>query len=103
MNKRIPKTTLTQKAIFHYPLFNLIVKNLIMKDMVFLKTKIYCNVKSCENTPMGEKYGTTTSHNLEKVIEPLNSIFENWRTSVSSINKVHMWKITTFQRSLLGR
>ena len=58
-----------RKPSFHYPLFNLIVKNLIMRDKIFLKTKILCNVKCSDTTTMGEKYGSMSPENLEKAIQ----------------------------------
>jgi hypothetical protein len=58
-----------RKPCFHYPLFNLIVENLIMKDTIFLQTKMFCNVKSSATTSMGEKYGTMSADKLEKAIQ----------------------------------
>ena len=58
-----------RKPCFHYPLFNLIVENMIMKDSIFLQTQMYCNVKSSETTAMGEKYGTMSPDKLEKAIQ----------------------------------
>jgi hypothetical protein len=57
-----------RKPTFHYPLFNLIVKNLIMKDKIFLQTKIFCNMQSSETTTMGEKFGMMTSDDLLRAI-----------------------------------
>ena len=42
-----------RKPCFHYPLFNLIVENLIMKDKIFRQTQICCNIKSSETSLMG--------------------------------------------------
>jgi hypothetical protein len=58
-----------RKPCFHYPLFNLIVENLIMKDTIFLQTKMFCNVKSSATTAMGEKYGTMSADKVEKAIQ----------------------------------
>jgi hypothetical protein len=58
-----------RKPCFHYPLFNLIVENLIMKDTIFLQTQMFCNVKSSETNTMGEKYGTMSPDKLEKAIQ----------------------------------
>jgi hypothetical protein len=58
-----------RKSSFHYPLFNLIVENLIMRDTIFLKTKILCNIKTSETTSMGEKYGSMAPDKLEKAIQ----------------------------------
>jgi hypothetical protein len=58
-----------RKPCFHYPLFNLIVENLIIKDTIFLKTKMFRNVKSSATTAMGEKYGTMSPEKLEKAIQ----------------------------------
>jgi hypothetical protein len=58
-----------RKSCFHYPLFNLIVENLIMRDKIFLQTKIFCNIKNADTTTMGEKYGRMTSEKLEKAID----------------------------------
>ena len=58
-----------RKPCFHYPLFNLIVENLIMKDTIFLQTKMFCNVKSSATTAMGEKYGTMSPDKLERAIQ----------------------------------
>ena len=58
-----------RKPLFHYPLFNLIVENLIMKEKIFLQTKILCNLKCSDTTTMGEKFGSMTPENLEKAIQ----------------------------------
>ena len=58
-----------RKRCFHYPLFNLILENLIMKDTIFLHTQILCNIKSSTNTAMGEKYGSMSPEKLEKAIQ----------------------------------
>ena len=52
-----------RKPSFHTPLFNLIVENLIMKNIVFLQTKMFCNIKHSDNIAMGSKYGTMSSVN----------------------------------------
>ena len=58
-----------RKPSFHYPLFNLIIENLIMRDKVFLQTKIICSVKSSETCTMGEKYGCMSPNKLENAIQ----------------------------------
>jgi hypothetical protein len=58
-----------RKPSFHYPLFNLIIENLIMKDTIFLQTQIFCNIKSSETATMGEKYGSMSPDKLEKAIQ----------------------------------
>jgi hypothetical protein len=57
-----------RKPAFHGATFNLIVENLIMKDIMFLQARIQCNVKHSENMTMGNLYGAMTSANLEKAI-----------------------------------
>ena len=57
-----------RKPAFHGPMFNLVVHNLIMKDVLFLKCRIYCNAKFSENVSMGEKYGRMSGKDLEKAI-----------------------------------
>jgi hypothetical protein len=44
-----------RKPCFHGSLFNLIVENLIMKDTIFLQTRMQCNMKSSDTISMGEK------------------------------------------------
>jgi hypothetical protein len=58
-----------RKPCFHYPLFNLIVENLIMKDKIFMQTKILCNIKSSETATMGKKYGCMSPDKLENAIQ----------------------------------
>ena len=57
-----------RKPSFHYPLFNLIVENLIMRDTVFVQTQILCNMKHSDTTSMGEKYGGIKADELIKAI-----------------------------------
>jgi hypothetical protein len=75
-----------RKPCFHYVLFNLNVKNLIMKDIVFLQTKIFCNVKSSDNTTMGSKYGTMTSAKLEKQFKIVNKTEQSSIPILQNIN-----------------
>jgi hypothetical protein len=58
-----------RKPCFHFPLFILILENLLMKDTIFLQTQIQCNMKSSDNTAMGEKFGTMSADKLEKAIQ----------------------------------
>jgi hypothetical protein len=58
-----------RKLRFHFPLFNLIVQNLIMKDTIFLQTKILCNMKCSDTSTMGGKYGNMSPDRLEKAIQ----------------------------------
>ena len=58
-----------RKPAFHSAMFNLVVENLIMKDTIFSKTKIYCNVKCSDNSTMGEKYGSVLAKDLERAIQ----------------------------------
>ena len=58
-----------RKPSFHYPLFNLIVENLIMRETVFVQTKILCNMKHSDTMSMGEKYGCMTPGELLKAIK----------------------------------
>ena len=69
-----------RKPCFHFPLFNLIVENLIMRDKIFLQTKIFCNVKSADTTTMGEKYGRMTSEKLELLMTQETGVLPNTRT-----------------------
>ena len=73
MIKRAKKDVLRKylqhgKPNFHTPLFNLIVENLIMKEKVFDKSRMFCNVRQSEYSAMGEKYGTMTGQQLERAI-----------------------------------
>jgi hypothetical protein len=40
-----------------------------MKDTIFLQSQIQCNMKSTDNTTMGEKFGTMPADKLEKAIQ----------------------------------
>jgi hypothetical protein len=62
-----------RKPCFHYPLFNLIVENLIMRDKIFLHTKIECNIKNSETSSMGEKYGSMRPDRLAKAIDDVRN------------------------------
>ena len=53
---------------FHGPMFNLIVENIIMKNIIFEKSRIVCNTRFSETTKMGEKYGKMTAQELEHAI-----------------------------------
>ena len=57
-----------RKPSFHYPLFNLIIENLIMRDMIFLQTQITCNMKHSDTTTWGEKYGCMDAEKFEIAI-----------------------------------
>jgi len=57
-----------QKPCFHFPMFNLIVENCIMKQTMFNSAKMYCNVKCSNGYTMGHKYGEMTSKALERAI-----------------------------------
>ena len=57
-----------RKPAFHGPMFNLVIYNLMMKDLLFLKCRIFCNAKFSENVRMGEKYGSMTANQLERAI-----------------------------------
>ena len=54
---------------FHGPMFNLIVKNIIMKETIFEKTKIMCNSRYSEMIKYGKKYGKMTAEELEHAID----------------------------------
>jgi hypothetical protein len=62
-----------RKPAFHGPMFNLIVENLIMKQKIFEKTKMYCNVKSVDQSTMGEKYGCMDADALERAIQDVRN------------------------------
>jgi Helitron helicase-like domain at N-terminus len=66
-----------RKPEFHGPMFNLITFNLIMKEIIFKTSQIFCNSKFSENASMGEKYGAMGGNQLE------NAIYNN-RNGVSS-------------------
>jgi len=54
---------------FHHPLFNLIVENITMKETIFQKTKMFCNLKYNDNSTMGHRYGAMKAHELERAIQ----------------------------------
>jgi hypothetical protein len=58
---------------FHSPMFNLIVENLVMKETIFKKTQMYCNVKSSDQSSMGEKYGSMSAAALERAIHDVRN------------------------------
>ena len=58
-----------RKPAFHSAMLNLVVDNLIMKDTISTKTRIYCNVKCSDNSTMGEKYGSVLARDLECAIQ----------------------------------
>jgi hypothetical protein len=58
-----------RKPSFHYPLFNLIIENLIMRDKIFLQTQITCNIKNADTTTMGEKFGGMDAEQFESAIQ----------------------------------
>jgi hypothetical protein len=58
-----------RKPSFHYPLFNLIIENMIMRDKIFLQTQITCNIKNADTTTMGEKFGEMDAEQFEKAIQ----------------------------------
>jgi hypothetical protein len=72
---------------FHAPVFNLIVENLIMKESIFEKTRMFCSVKCSDNTAMGEKYGSMTADKLEKAIGDVR----NKRSVQHSSSKEHQY------------
>ena len=49
-------------------MFNLIVENLLMKESIFKKTQIFCNIKAKDGHCMGEKYGQMGAKDLERAI-----------------------------------
>ena len=58
-----------RKPSFHGAMFNLVMNNILLKEQIFSKTRLYCNLKSSDNSSMGEKYGMMSSHNLEIAIQ----------------------------------
>jgi hypothetical protein len=58
-----------RKPSFHYPLFNLIVENMIMRDKIFLQTQITCNAKNSDSTTLGEKFGEMEYEDFETAIQ----------------------------------
>ena len=57
-----------RKPDFHTALFNLIMENIIMKEQIFLSSKIICNVKRSDFSTMGEQYGSMSASLLEIAI-----------------------------------
>jgi hypothetical protein len=55
-------------AEFHSPMFNLIVTNLVMKETIFKKTQMFCNVRASDQSLMGEKYGSMSADALLRAI-----------------------------------
>ena len=62
-----------QKPCFHSAMWNLIVDNMLMKETIFQKTKIFCSVKRSDQTTMGEQYGSMTGEDLEKAIQDVRN------------------------------
>jgi hypothetical protein len=58
---------------FHSAMFNLIVENLVMKETIFKKAQIFCNVKSSDQSSMGEKYGSMSASALERAIHDVRN------------------------------
>jgi hypothetical protein len=59
--------------VFHAPMFNLIVENLVMKQTIFQKSQIFCNVKCADQKTMGEKYGAMDAAGLERAISDVQN------------------------------
>jgi hypothetical protein len=62
-----------RKHAFHAPMFNLIVENLVMKQTIFQKTQMFCNIKAADQTTMGEKYGSMSANELERAIHDVRN------------------------------
>jgi hypothetical protein len=60
----------SKKLLLIIPLLcNVIFKNLIMKDKIFLETKILCNIRCSEPSTLGEKFGSMSPEELEQAIQ----------------------------------
>ena len=95
-----------RKPTFHQPLFNLIVENLLMKEIIFDKTKMYCNlvqrrfndgsqVRHHDSSPTGAGYPRCSEWTS-------SSTFDGGRKSISEIYSQCLRKSSTFQRSSHG-
>ena len=60
-------------AHFHTPLFNLMANGIIMRNNVFRKVKIQCNVKTDDHKKVSEEYGFMKGRDLESAITQANS------------------------------
>jgi hypothetical protein len=67
------KYLMHRKPAFHAPMFNLIVENLVMKQTIFEKTQMFCNVKASDHSSMGEKYGAMSGDALERAIHDVRN------------------------------
>jgi hypothetical protein len=62
-----------RKPAFHAPMFNLIVENLVMKQTIFQKTQMFCNVKASDQSLMGGRYGSMSASALERAIQDVRN------------------------------
>jgi len=62
-----------QKPCFHSAMWNLIVDNMLMKEIIFQKARIFCSVKCSDQSTMGEQYGSMNGDNLEKAIQDVRN------------------------------
>jgi hypothetical protein len=95
--KTIKKRFRHRKLCFHGALFNLIFKNLIMKDTIFLHTQVQCNMKSTENIAMGkitEPCQPVNSKREFKTVDKTERLFLGllwiWKEQAMSENKVQI-------------
>jgi hypothetical protein len=62
------KYLMHRKPAFHTAMFILIIDNMLLKDKIFLQSKIQCNIKHSEYCRLGEKFGTMSSEQLIRAI-----------------------------------
>jgi hypothetical protein len=82
-NKSVLKKLLQHRhPVFHKPLFNLIVANVIMKELIFHTARLLCNGTRGNGQALAEAIGNMTSNQLKWAIEAVRS---NDSTQYSSL------------------
>ena len=61
------------KPAFHGPMFNLVVENILMKDIIFSKSRMYCTAKFSDYSTFGSKYGSITADELQRAIHDVRN------------------------------
>ena len=61
------------KIIFHGPLFNLIVSNILMKETIFISARIHANCKTSNGSTFAEQYGHMTADALKNAVHAVRN------------------------------
>ena len=86
------------KKTFHEPSFNLVGNAILMRHSVFEKVRLQCNLRYCDLTAMGEKFGEMSSSSLHESVLKARRLPKN--TFSSNATDKFLDSITAVSRGL---